>query len=104
MALSSSPRHRGSTGTACGRNSSDGTGVPVRGLHIPAIPEKPTKPQVAAALDAVEEIIGGFPFVDEASKANTLATMLISVMRPAIKGKTPLALIDAPQMGTGKDC
>lgn len=76
--------------------------VPVRGLHIPAIPEKPTKPQVAAALDAVEEIIGGFPFVDEASKANTLATMLISVMRPAIKGKTPLALIDAPQMGTGK--
>ena len=76
--------------------------VPAPSLDIPTIPEKPTKPHVAAALDAVEEIIGGFPFVDEASKANTLATMLTSVVRPAIKGKTPLALIDAPQMGTGK--
>ncbi len=76
--------------------------VPAPGLHIPAIPEEPTKLNVAAALDAVEETIGEFPFVDEASKANTLATMLTSVVRPAIKGKTPLALIDAPQMGTGK--
>jgi hypothetical protein len=76
--------------------------VPAPGLDIGAIPEEPTKLHVAAALDTVEEIIGEFPFADEASKTNTLATMLTSIVRPAIRGKTPLALIDAPQMGTGK--
>ena len=65
--------------------------VPAPGLDIPPIPEKPTKLNVAAALDAVEETIGEFPFADEASKTNTLATMLTSIVRPAIKGKTPLS-------------
>jgi hypothetical protein len=76
--------------------------VPAPGLCVPEISDEPDNLDVAAALNTVEETIGDFPFADEASKTNTLATMLTSIVRPAIRGKTPLALIDAPQMGTGK--
>jgi len=43
-----------------------------------------------------------FPFVENASKANFLASMLTPLVRPDIEGPTPLALYDAPQAGTGK--
>jgi hypothetical protein len=76
--------------------------APAPGLFVPEIPDNVSMLDVAAALDLLEEVIGDFPFVDDASKANAVATMLTPVFRPAITGKTPLALIDAPQMGTGK--
>jgi hypothetical protein len=76
--------------------------APAPGLFVPEIPDQASILDVAAALDLLEEVIGDFPFVDDASKANAVATMLTPVFRPAINGKTPLAIIDAPQMGTGK--
>jgi len=45
------------------------------------------------------ELLGDFPFVDEASRAHTLALMLEPFVRPLIKGPTPLYLIDAPTRG-----
>ena len=45
--------------------------------------------------------IGEFPYADAASKANTWALLLTPILRPAIQGNTPLALIDKPQAGTG---
>ena len=76
--------------------------LPALGLDVPEISQEPTQGDVAASIEVLEETIGEFPFADEASKANALATMLTPLVRPAIKGKTPLSLIDAPQMGTGK--
>jgi hypothetical protein len=76
--------------------------LPAPSLAVPDVPEEPTDLNVEAALDFLVDVIGDFPFVDESSKANALAMMLTTVVRPAIKGRIPLALVDAPQAGTGK--
>jgi hypothetical protein len=76
--------------------------VPAKGLDVPEIPAEPTSLDVAASLDCINDVIGEFPFDSEASRANTLGLMLTPIVRPAINGNTPLGLIDAPQMGTGK--
>lgn len=76
--------------------------VPASHLEVPEIAETPTKLDVADSLDLIFEVIEDFPFEDDASKANALAMLLTPIMRFAITGKTPLALVDAPQAGTGK--
>jgi hypothetical protein len=50
----------------------------------------------------LDELFGDFPFVDDASRAHTLALVLEPFVRPAIHGPTPLYLIDAPLRGAGK--
>lgn len=50
----------------------------------------------------LEELLGDFPFVDDASKAHTLALLLLPFVRQMIQGPTPLHLIHAPTRGTGK--
>src|SRR5205807_7134299 len=54
-----------------------------------------------AARDALLDIFAEFPFVDEASRANTLGLLLTPLLRPAIPGEVPLALLDKPKRGTG---
>jgi hypothetical protein len=76
--------------------------APEDGLHIPEIPEHPTTHHVDVAVDMISEVIADFPFVDDASRANAIASMLAPVSRPAIKGLTPLALYGATTQGTGK--
>ena len=71
-------------------------------LVIDLIPEHPSREQVRSALSLLEEIIIDYPFVDEASKANTLGLLITPIVRPAINGNVPLALVDAPQAGTAK--
>jgi hypothetical protein len=48
------------------------------------------------------ELLGDFPFADEASLAHTVALLLEPFLRPRITGPTPLYLIDAPTRGSGK--
>jgi hypothetical protein len=76
--------------------------APAPGLRLPAIPEAPMIDNVDVMLELIDSAIGDFPFVDAASKANAIASMLTPVVRPAIDSPTPLALYDAPQAGTGK--
>lgn len=76
--------------------------APAPDLQLPEIPEKPTSDHLDVALDLLNSAIGDFPFADDASKANAIASMLTPVVRPAIDSPTPLALYDAPQAGTGK--
>ena len=75
--------------------------LPPQGFTAPAIPSHPSHAEVRAAVDLIEEAIGEFPYADAASKANTWALLLTPILRPAIRGNTPLALIDKPQAGTG---
>ena len=75
--------------------------LPPPGFAAPAIPDRPDRAAVRAATALVDEAIGEFPYADAASKANTWALLLTPVLRPAIRGNTPLALIDKPQAGTG---
>jgi hypothetical protein len=49
-----------------------------------------------------DDLLGDFPFADAASRAHTLALLLEPFARPAIRGPTPLYLIDAPIRGAGK--
>ena len=48
------------------------------------------------------ELLADFPFVDDASRANTLAALLTPFVRHVIPGPVPMGLFDAPQAGTGK--
>lgn len=76
--------------------------IPAPGLKMPEIPEEPAKEEAEeAAKWIMDEVLVDFPFVDEASKANALAAMLTPLIRPAISGVVPMALIDKPQAGTG---
>ena len=72
-------------------------------LVVPPVADRPTTEDVAVARDLiVTDLFGDFPFVDQASRANAVAMLILPVIRHAIAGPTPLALIDAPTQGTGK--
>lgn len=63
----------------------------------------PTKENLASAKDLIlNNLLGEFPFEDNASKAHAVALLLLPFVRPLIKGATPLHLIDAPTPGSGK--
>lgn len=76
--------------------------VPEPELVMPRIPDVPSERWVRGARKLLLEVFQDFPFKDEASRANTLALVLTPIVRPAIAGPVPMALVDAPQAGTGK--
>ena len=71
-------------------------------LKLTPIPEYPDGNEVQACVDILQDVIGDFPFADDASRANTLAVLFTLLMRPVITGHVPLAIVDAPMQGTGK--
>ncbi len=70
--------------------------------HIPPVPDDPGTDDVAAAVELISDIIADFPFVDEASRANMFGLLLTPVVRAAYRGCTMMAILDAPQQGSGK--
>lgn len=74
---------------------------PARGFEPPTIPAEPTKDDLRQAVELIDEAVGEFPYEDGASAANTLGLMLTPLVRQAIDGPVPMALIDKPQAGTG---
>lgn len=76
--------------------------APLPGFEAPPVPENPTPEQLRAAVAQLREPLADFPFDSQASAANANALVLTPFLRPAIDGPVPLALIDAPQAGTGK--
>lgn len=70
-------------------------------LSVPEIPATPTPTDTQAAISLLDEAVGEFPYEDGASAANTLALLLTPLVRQAVEGPVPLALIDKPQAGTG---
>ena len=72
------------------------------GLSLPLVPRHPTARDIARARQVIEvELLGDFPFVDEASKAHAIAAICLPPVRPMISGPTPLHLIDKPEPETG---
>lgn len=76
--------------------------IPAAGLHVPPIPDSPTDAELDAAVALLDEAVGDFPFDGAADQANAIAAILTPLLRPAIDGHIPLALMDAPEPGTGK--
>jgi hypothetical protein len=70
---------------------------------LPPVPTNPTREEIDKAKDLLlVELLGDFPFQDDASLAHTLAALLLPFVRPMVDGPTPLHLLDAPVEGTGK--
>lgn len=74
---------------------------PAPGFDMEPVPENPSEAQLMRAIEWIDEAVGEFPYADRASAANTLAYLLSPVVRQAIDGCAPLAVIDKPQAGTG---
>lgn len=76
--------------------------APPAGFKMPHIPDHPTKQD---AIDAAkwldEELFCDFPFVDDASRTNTMAALLTTTLRYMIDNVTPLMLMDKNSPGTG---
>lgn len=76
--------------------------IPAPNLKVPAISKEPTRKEIKEALNLMEEIFEDYPFTDDISKANTYALLLTPLIRPIFDGLVPMAVIDAPDKGTGK--
>jgi hypothetical protein len=72
------------------------------GCVVPPVAAQPGPDEVAAAVGLIDELLCDFPFDSDASRANAIALLLEPLLRPAIAGPVPLALIDAISFGTGK--
>jgi hypothetical protein len=72
------------------------------GLEVPTIPQRPSSDDVATAGGLLLELLADFPFDTPDDRVNALGLLLTPLMRPAISGQVPLALVDAPEPGTGK--
>jgi hypothetical protein len=68
---------------------------------IPAIPDRPSKEDGEAALNLFDDLLFGFPFVDDIARAVALSALITPVVRGAFP-VTPLHASRAPTAGTGK--
>jgi hypothetical protein len=76
---------------------------PAPGLEVPPVPDEPARADIDRARTLLQvELFGDFPLTDEASRAHSLAALLLPFVRPLVDGPTPLHLLDAPVEGTGK--
>ena len=76
---------------------------PVPGLECPLISLHPTQDEAKKAAQFInDELLHGFPFVDDASKANALAALITPTLRHAIVGQVPAGVNTATKAGTGK--
>lgn len=87
----------------CKRGYDSVTGLiydPPAGFEV-SVPEEPTDEDVEDALVLIYEMIGDFPYADQAARANVFALAMTPIMREVIDGPVPLAAIDKPTPGTG---
>lgn len=77
--------------------------APANGLHVPDIPDRPTRKDIDTAVWLIlGELLGDFPFTSESERAHAVCLMLEQFVRELIDGPTPLYLAEAPTPGTGK--
>jgi hypothetical protein len=72
-------------------------------IDVPVVPTAPTESEVERAVEIITEPFQDFPFVDEASRANLLATVFTPIVKPLLdRANVPIAIFDATKQGTGK--
>lgn len=85
--------------------------APAPGFKMEPIPDYVDTVNLKEAIALIDEAIGDFPWAEDTkgvplaanpNRANLFGLLLTPIVRPAIAGVVPLALIDAPQAGTGK--
>lgn len=76
---------------------------PPPAMSVPPVPPQPSPAEVAAARTLLlDDLLGDFPFVDDACRANMVAALLLPFARRLIPGATPIHLFEAPTEGSGK--
>lgn len=71
-------------------------------MAIDLIPDRPTRADLEQAKDLIlDQLLGDFPFTNEAERAHAVALILLPFIRGLIDGPTPLHLIEKPSPGTG---
>ena len=68
---------------------------------LPAIPDCPTRQDALDALKLLEDLLKGFPFVDDVARAVALSALITPVVRGAFS-VTPMHASRAPTPGSGK--
>jgi DNA primase catalytic core len=72
-------------------------------LNIGEVPENPTPEQIAAASALFfDDLFVDFPFATQSDRAHALVAVLQPFMRRMIEGYTPLYVVEAPAVGSGK--
>lgn len=72
-------------------------------LVVPGVPEQPSTHDIRSALALLtEDLLVDFPFVSDSDRAHALAAILLPFVRQMLHGKTPLHLVEAPAVGSGK--
>jgi hypothetical protein len=94
-------RDDGSVCEVPGYDSASGLLFKPDGEHFPAIPQYPNKPEAAASLGKLEELIQTFPFVAEADRSVALSAILTGLDRRSM-ATAPLHAFTSPSAGTGK--
>jgi hypothetical protein len=70
---------------------------------VPPVSVSPSAEEVTEARRLVlEELLGDFPFETSSDQANAIALFLQPFVRDAIRGPTPIHVVESPTMGTGK--
>lgn len=77
--------------------------APTPGFTVKAVAARPTAAEIEQAKHTIlDEMLGEFPFIEAAERANAVALLLDPYVRNLIEGPTPLRLIEAPTPGSGK--
>jgi putative DNA primase/helicase len=71
-------------------------------VDVPPIPDRPTLDDAEHAAGVLFDLVGEFPWCQDHDKAAWLAALLTPLARWAIRGPTPLFLVDANCPGSGK--
>ena len=72
-------------------------------LRLEQLSSAPTPDEIRAARDLLcDEMLVDFPFTDVSDRAHAVAAILLPFVRRMIEGPTPLHLIEAPSVGSGK--
>jgi putative DNA primase/helicase len=75
--------------------------MPDKTLVMPDIPEHPTKKQAAEAIELLDALLVGFPFVSDVDRSVALSALITPVCRGAM-AVSPLHAFRANTAGTGK--
>lgn len=72
-------------------------------LQLGRLSNTPTPKEIRAARELFcDELLVDFPFTDDSDRAHAVAAILLPFVRRMIEGPTPLHLIEAPSVGSGK--
>ena len=76
---------------------------PDASLTVPDVPVEPTPEQITAARSLLlDDLFVDFPFATAADRAHAVAAVVLPFIRRMIDGPTPIHLVEAPTMGSGK--